>query len=137
MPPSIVLLTDDVENRKRAEAEGVPSSSGTCTERSTSTSTDCQLIVRRYTEDLPNAPQLLDLLATSDADAVMAAGQQKKAIYPEYMSPLMASAGIKSGELHQGHFLANPLNYLEVRINFVVGQQLLTISTGYSQGTCP
>jgi hypothetical protein len=28
MPPSIVLLTDDVENRKRAEAEGVPTSSG-------------------------------------------------------------------------------------------------------------
>jgi len=29
MPPSIVLLTDDVENRKRAEVEGVPTSSGT------------------------------------------------------------------------------------------------------------
>ena len=29
VPPSVVLLTDDVENRKRAEAEGVPTSSGT------------------------------------------------------------------------------------------------------------
>lgn len=41
MPPSIVLLTDDVENRKRAEAEGIPTSSGTFAEYSTSTSTDC------------------------------------------------------------------------------------------------
>ena len=29
VPPSVVLLTDDVENRKRAEAEGVPTSPGT------------------------------------------------------------------------------------------------------------
>lgn len=62
--------------------------------------------------------QLLDLLATSDADVSMAAGQQKKAIYPEYMSPLIVNAGIKSGELHQGHFSANPHNYLEVRSIF-------------------
>jgi exosome complex exonuclease DIS3/RRP44 len=62
--------------------------------------------------------QLLDLLATSDADASIATGQQKKAIYPEYMSPLMVSAGVKSGELHQGHFSANPHNYLEVCSTF-------------------
>lgn len=63
--------------------------------------------------------QLLDLLATSDADASISAGHQKKAIYPEYMSPLMVSAGVKSGGLHQGHFSANPHNYLEARIIFV------------------
>jgi hypothetical protein len=44
----------------------------------------------------------------------MTTSQEKKAVYPEYMSPLMVNAGIKSGELHQGHFSANPHNYLEV-----------------------
>jgi hypothetical protein len=41
MPPSIVLLTEDVENRKRAEAEGIPTSSGTYAGCLTSTLTDC------------------------------------------------------------------------------------------------
>jgi len=41
VPPSIVLLTDDVENRKRAEAEGVPTSSSTYDACCTSTLTDC------------------------------------------------------------------------------------------------
>ena len=80
--------------------------------------------------------QLLDLLATSDADASIVAGQQKKAIYPEYMSPLMVSAGVKSGGLHQGHFSANPHNYLEVRNIFLFEAQTLTTPTGYSQSHC-
>lgn len=41
IPPSIVLLTDDVENRKRAEAEGVPTTSGMYAGYSTSTLIDC------------------------------------------------------------------------------------------------
>ena len=40
MPPSVVLLTDDVENRKRAEAEGVPTTSGAYAGYPTPTSTD-------------------------------------------------------------------------------------------------
>jgi len=79
--------------------------------------------------------QLLDLLATSDADVSMVTGQQKKAIYQEYMSLLMVNAGIKSGELYQGHFSANALNYLEVR-NICYEAKLLTIATGYSQSPC-
>ena len=79
--------------------------------------------------------QLLDLLATSDADVSMATGQKKKAIYEEYMSPLMVNAGIKSGELHQGHFSANPHNYLEVRDGYCAAT-LLTVAAGYSQSPC-
>ena len=36
-------------------------------------------------------------------------------IYNQYLSSATLIAGVKAGELHQGHFNANQYNYLEVR----------------------
>ncbi|KAI0060894.1 RNB-domain-containing protein [Artomyces pyxidatus] len=96
--PSVVLLTDDVANRLKAEKEGIP----------------C-LSVRKYVEGMPKASQLLDLLAATDSEALeptVAAGG-RGAIYEDYLPTGELAAGIKAGKLHQGHFNANQFNYLE------------------------
>ncbi|KAG8814310.1 exosome catalytic subunit dis3, partial [Serendipita sp. 399] len=95
--PQIVLLTDDAENRRRASSEGIEAVS-----------------VRKYIEGSKNGALLLDLLAVTGRDASdQTATATLSAIYPEHMSSAMLSAGIKSGQLHQGHFNANQYNYLE------------------------
>ncbi|KAI0050008.1 mitotic control protein dis3 [Auriscalpium vulgare] len=95
--PTVVLLTDDVANRQKAEKEGIPS-----------------LSVRKYVEGMPNNSQLLDLLsAESDTIEPTVAAGGRGPLYPEYLSSGTLTAGIKAGELHQGHFNANTFNYLE------------------------
>lgn len=90
-------------------------------------------VVRKYVEGCKNSSQLLDLLSAPGSDAVepTAATQARQALYPEVSSFVAAAdnsnqthiqylpmatllAGVKSGQLHQGHFNANQYNYLEV-----------------------
>jgi exosome complex exonuclease DIS3/RRP44 len=47
----------------------------------------------------------------------------------------MVNAGIKSGNLHQGHFNANQYNYLEVRILFYPSLRAVLRKCIVSQGT--
>ncbi|OCH86604.1 RNB-domain-containing protein, partial [Obba rivulosa] len=96
--PTVVLLTDDVANRQKAEKEGI-----TCTS------------VRRYVEAMKNSNQLLDLLSapgSEDIEPTRAVGA-RQVLYPDYLPVSTLLAGVKSGQLHQGHFNANPYNYLE------------------------
>ncbi|KIK69027.1 hypothetical protein GYMLUDRAFT_35068 [Collybiopsis luxurians FD-317 M1] len=96
--PIVVLLTDDVANRQKAEQSGVTSIS-----------------VRKYVESMKDANQLLDLLSadgTSEIEPTKAAvGRQ--VLYPNYLPTSTLIAGVKAGDLHQGHFNANQYNYLE------------------------
>ncbi|KLO07368.1 RNB-domain-containing protein [Schizopora paradoxa] len=97
--PTVLLLTDDAANRKFCDAEGIPNSS-----------------VRKYVEGLKDATSLLDLLSAAgeteiEPTAALVAG--RGALYPEYMPQANLVAGVKAGHLHQGHFNANPYNYLE------------------------
>ncbi|RDX49603.1 RNB-domain-containing protein [Lentinus brumalis] len=96
--PAVVLLTDDVANRQKAEKEGLPCVS-----------------VRKYVEGCKNSSQLLDLLSASGSDTIepTAATAARQALYPEYLPMATLLAGVKSGQLHQGHFNANQYNYLE------------------------
>ncbi|KIK00978.1 hypothetical protein K443DRAFT_678766 [Laccaria amethystina LaAM-08-1] len=96
--PTVVLMTEDAANRQKAEHAGIASIS-----------------VRKYIEGVKDANQLLDLLAAAGAEDIeptkAVAGRQ--ALYPDYLPAAMLIAGVKSGELHQGHFNANQYNYLE------------------------
>jgi exosome complex exonuclease DIS3/RRP44 len=87
--------------------------------------------VRKYVEGTKDATQLLDLLVAEGSNEIeptkALAGRQ--ALYPEVRFPAVRSflvynlpqylptailgAGVKAGELHQGHFNANQYNYLE------------------------
>ncbi|KAF4611727.1 hypothetical protein D9613_003992 [Agrocybe pediades] len=96
--PTVVLMTEDAANRRKAEKSSIGATS-----------------VRQYVEGMKDASQLLDLLAaegTNDIEPTKAvAGRQ--ALYPEYLPTAVLAAGVKAGELHQGHFNANQYNYLE------------------------
>ncbi|PIL25685.1 hypothetical protein GSI_11435 [Ganoderma sinense ZZ0214-1] len=96
--PLVVLLTDDVANRQKAEKEGLSCVS-----------------VRRYVESLKASNELLDLLAAVGSDSLepTPAVAARQALYPEYLPMATLLAGVKSGQLHQGHFNANQYNYLE------------------------
>ncbi|KAH9913246.1 RNB-domain-containing protein [Fomitopsis serialis] len=96
--PSVVLLSDDVANRQKAEKEGIACIS-----------------VRKYVEALKECSELLDLLSAPGSDGVepTRAVAARQALYPDYLSMSTMLAGVKSGELHQGHFNANQYNYLE------------------------
>ncbi|KAF8962184.1 mitotic control protein dis3 [Flammula alnicola] len=96
--PSVVLMTEDAANRQKAGKSGIFSIS-----------------VRKYVEGMTDATQLLDLLAAEGSNEIeptkAAAGRQ--ALYPEYLPTATLMAGVKAGELSQGHFNANQYNYLE------------------------
>ncbi|KAF9043793.1 RNB-domain-containing protein [Hymenopellis radicata] len=96
--PNVVLLTEDAANRQKAQAEGIKASS-----------------VRNYVEGMSSAAQLLDLLSASGSDDILPtkASAGRQALYPDYLPPSTLQAGVKSGQLHQGHFTANQYNYLE------------------------
>ncbi|EPQ56056.1 RNB-domain-containing protein [Gloeophyllum trabeum ATCC 11539] len=96
--PKVVLLTDDAANRRKAEAEGLAVSS-----------------VRRYVEGTKDSNQLLDLLAVVGEDSIepTRAVAARSALYADYLPTAAVLAGVKSNQLHQGHFNANPYNYLE------------------------
>ncbi|OSX58629.1 hypothetical protein POSPLADRAFT_1049371 [Postia placenta MAD-698-R-SB12] len=96
--PTVVLLTDDVANRQRAEKDGL-----VC------------ISVRRYVEGMKEASKLLDLLSTAGSDELepTKAVAARQVLYPDYLPSSTLLAGIKSGQLHQGHFNANQYNYLE------------------------
>ncbi|KAF9478006.1 RNB-domain-containing protein [Pholiota conissans] len=96
--PTVVLMTEDAANRQKAQKSGIYSIS-----------------VRKYVEGMREPTQLLDLLAAEGANEIeptkAVAGRQ--ALYPEYLPTATLIAGVKAGELHQGHFNANQYNYLE------------------------
>ncbi|KAI0683293.1 RNB-domain-containing protein [Cytidiella melzeri] len=98
--PTVVLLTDDAANRQKAESEGLQCMS-----------------VRQFVEKMPEASrtQLADLIAALGTDEIeptrVTSGRQQ--LYPDYFPSSALLAGVKAGQLHQGHFNANQYNYLE------------------------
>ncbi|KAJ7651983.1 hypothetical protein DFH06DRAFT_995753 [Mycena polygramma] len=98
--PTVVLMTEDAANRKKAEESGIGATS-----------------IRKYISSFPEsvAAQLLDLLSAADDNAIeptRAAGG-RQAMYPEYLSESILQAGISTGKLHKGHFNASTYNYLQ------------------------
>ncbi|KAJ7037505.1 hypothetical protein C8F04DRAFT_1092687 [Mycena alexandri] len=98
--PTVVLMTEDAANRKKAEGSGIAATS-----------------IRNYISSLPEAvaAQLLDLLSSADDNDIeptRAAGG-RQAMYPEYFSESILQAGISTGKLHKGHFNASTYNYLQ------------------------
>ncbi|KAF9200140.1 exosome catalytic subunit dis3 [Haplosporangium sp. Z 27] len=87
---SVVIMTDDVANRSKAEADGLKAVS-----------------VKRYIEALDDT-DLLDMM--SDVKG-LDDGQQL--IYEEHLTPAHLSNGIKSGKYYQGKISISSHNYLE------------------------
>lgn len=100
----ILLLTDDVENRRRAKSEGIESQS-----------TKEYAEARKATD-----PMLIDLVmasaaagATMQTDSPDGRDPKRKKIYEEHMLMSDITAGLKHGRLHQGTLRVNQYNPFE------------------------
>lgn len=93
--PSIVMLSDDKENLRKAKAEKLSA---------------CSL--KEYVSGLDDANRLLDMISAS-REGQEARSAKVQLLYPEYFSLSKMMTGIKAGTLHQGIFNVSPYNYLE------------------------
>lgn len=93
--PSIVMLSDDKENLRKARAEKLSA---------------CSL--KEYVSGLDDANRLLDMISAS-REGQEARSAKVELLYPEYFSLSKMITGIKAGTLHQGIFNVSPYNYLE------------------------
>ncbi|KAJ7600823.1 hypothetical protein C8J56DRAFT_1038453 [Mycena floridula] len=80
--PTVVLLTEDVANRQKAEQSTITASS-----------------VRKYVEGMKDGTQLLDLLAAAGSDSIepTKAATGRQTLYPDYLPASTLLAGVKSG----------------------------------------
>jgi exosome complex exonuclease DIS3/RRP44 len=107
--PAIVMLSDDRENLRKAEEDGV-----------------LAMKLHDYVSDLPDADRLLDMIAASSQNKA-ARDQKAQRLYPEYMSMSAMLTGVKAGTLHQGNFNVSPYNYLEGSVHVPAFERALII----------
>jgi exosome complex exonuclease DIS3/RRP44 len=98
-PPSILLLSDDRENVRKAIDDGLEA-----------------LALRDYVSKLKDGDSLLDLISAS-AEIREKKISAAEAVYPEYYTPSKIATGLKSNTLHQGMFQVSTYNYLEATIH--------------------
>ncbi|TIA44211.1 ribonuclease R [Aureobasidium pullulans] len=93
--PSVVMLSDDRDNLRKAKIDGITGIS-----------------LRDYVSGLDDAERLLDMVSTGHEQRV---GKQTKGelLYPDYLSVSKMITGVKAGTMHQGTFNVSPYNYLE------------------------
>lgn len=94
-PPSIVMLSDDKENLRKAKVEKIEASS-----------------LPDYVSRLNNSSHLLDMINVSHKEADLRSSKAEL-IYPAYFSLSKMMTGVRAGTLHQGIFNVSPYNYLE------------------------
>lgn len=92
----VLLLTDDAENRKKAEAEGITAFS-----------------VGDYVRSLTESPYLQDKLSLKEYSNE----KSSNPLYPPHLTLVQVHDGIKNGKLYQGSFAASRENYLEGSVN--------------------
>lgn len=107
--PSIVVLSDDKENLRKAKEEGVTATT-----------------LAGYVEGLEDADRLLDMISE------ISKGQESRTpqgelLYSEYWSMSKMLTGIKAGTLHQGIFNVSPYNYLEGSVRLPAFEKALLI----------
>lgn len=93
--PTILMLSDDKENLRKAKTENIAA---------------CSL--PNYVSQLEDADRLLDMIDSSRSGQD-ASSRKVELLYPEYFSISKMNTGIKAGTLHQGIFNVSPYNYLE------------------------
>jgi exosome complex exonuclease DIS3/RRP44 len=93
--PSIVMISDDRDNLRKAKNDGI-----------------IGLSLRDYVSGLDESERLLDMVSAGQEQRV---GKQTKGelLYPDYLSVSKMLTGVKAGTMHQGTFNVSPYNYLE------------------------
>ncbi|KAF2094567.1 ribonuclease R [Rhizodiscina lignyota] len=93
--PTIVMISDDKENLRKAKVEGISA-----------------LSLSEYVSGLDNADQLLDMVDEGREQRDIRSGKPQL-FYPEYYSLSKMLTGVKAGTMHQGIFNVSTYNYLE------------------------
>ncbi|KAL1634779.1 exosome catalytic subunit dis3 [Neofusicoccum ribis] len=107
--PTVVMLSDDKDNLRKAKADGLQA-----------------LSLSDYVSSLPDADQLLDMVAAGQEQRESKAGKGQW-FYPEYYSLSKMMTGVKAGTLHQGIFNVSPYNYLEGSIHVPAFEKSLLV----------
>ncbi|CAH1267033.1 DIS3 [Branchiostoma lanceolatum] len=99
----VVLLTNDRENREKAQKEGL-----------------LAYTVHQYVKSLTGNPELVDRLAQVDmgesTDSDIKNEATGRVLFPEHLPLSQLQTGIKSGRFLQGSFMASRENYLEANV---------------------
>lgn len=90
------MLTDDADNRRKASADGILTSS-----------------VGDYVKSLTETPHLQDKLCIKDYTSEA----NSRPIFPPHLTVVQIHDGIKNGRFHQGSFIASRENFLEGSVN--------------------
>ncbi|CAI6247635.1 unnamed protein product [Periconia digitata] len=93
--PSVVMITDDRDNLRKAKAESIPA-----------------IKLSDFVSGLENADELLDMISAAQ-DQREVRSKQTEVFYPEHYSISKMMTGVKAGTMHQGIFNVSPYNYLE------------------------
>lgn len=95
--PQIVFLTDDRENREKANAQNIEA-----------------LSLVDYISELTNADDILDMLPSEDfTDNNSSNRNNTESFYPDYYPQSRVLGGIKNGTLFRGKLEINRYNFLE------------------------
>ncbi|KAL8646705.1 MAG: hypothetical protein Q9210_005980 [Variospora velana] len=106
--PTILMLSDDKANLRKAKAENLPSSS-----------------LKEYVSGLEDADRLLDMISASRS--VQDSKRAAEELYPVYLSMSKMMTGVRAGTLHQGIFNVSPYNYLEGSVRVPAFEKSLLI----------
>ncbi|KAJ5730006.1 Exosome complex exonuclease dis3 [Penicillium malachiteum] len=94
--PTIVVITDDKENLRKAKAEDVTA-----------------LSLTSYVDGLEDSAKLLDMISEAREARDAKGSVRGELFYPEYYSMSKLQTGLRAGNLHQGIFNVSPYNYQE------------------------
>ncbi|KAI4116049.1 MAG: hypothetical protein LQ345_003471, partial [Seirophora villosa] len=106
--PTIVMLSDDKDNLRKAKAENLAASS-----------------LKEYVSGLEDADRLLDMISASRS--VQDSKKAAEKLYPDYSSMSKMMTGVRAGTLHQGIFNVSPYNYLEGSVRVPAFEKSLLI----------
>ncbi|KAJ8302790.1 hypothetical protein KUTeg_019186 [Tegillarca granosa] len=103
---SVVLVTNDAENKRKASEEGLN-----------------VFTIHEYVKSLRDSSSLVDRLAQSGQNV----SYRDKVEFPEHLSLSVIQKGIKSGKYVQGSYMASRENYLEAYVSVHDGDKMIFI----------
>ncbi|KAF2993619.1 exosome catalytic subunit dis3 [Curvularia kusanoi] len=93
--PTVVMITDDRDNLRKAKAESVPG-----------------ITLSDFVSGLENADELLDMISAAQEQREVRS-KKPEVFYPDHFTMSKMMTGVKAGTMHQGIFNVSQYNYLE------------------------
>lgn len=107
--PTVVMITDDRDNLRKATAEGVPG-----------------MTLSDFVSGLENAHELLDMISAAQEQREVRS-KKPEVFYPDHFSISKMMTGVKAGTMHQGIFNVSQYNYLEGTVKVPAFEKSLII----------